>query len=94
MCIKLKRRLMDILACPIDKHHPLDLYVFEENEEIEEGLIVCSKCLRWYPIRDEIPEMLPDELRKESEDLPFLKKWRTRFPQKVVFEGKPFRLNK
>ena len=85
---------MDILACPIDKHHPLDLYVFEENEEIEEGLIVCSKCLRWYPIRDEIPEMLPDELRKESEDLPFLKKWRTRFPQKVVFEGKPFRLNK
>ena len=88
----MKKRLMDILACPIDKHHPLDLYVFKENEEIEEGLIVCSKCLRWYPIRDEIPEMLPDELRKKSEDMPFMKKWKDHFPQNIVFEGKPFRL--
>ncbi|TRO47894.1 Trm112 family protein [Candidatus Bathyarchaeota archaeon] len=88
----MKKRLMDILACPIDKHHPLDLYVFKENEEIEEGLIVCSKCLRWYPIRDEIPEMLPDELRKESEDMPFLKKWKDHFPKNIVLEGKPFRL--
>ena len=47
---------MDILACPIDKYYPLQLYVFEEKEEIVEGLIVCPKCLRWYPIRDEIPE--------------------------------------
>ena len=70
----MKKHLMDILACPIDKYHPLDLHIFIEDEEIVEGVIVCSKCLRWYPIREEIPEMLPDELRKESEDLPFLKK--------------------
>ena len=69
---------MEILACPIDKYHPLELHVFEEKEEIVEGLIVCPKCSRWYPIRDEIPEMLPDELRKENEDLPI--------PEKV--EGK------
>jgi len=54
----LKRWLMDILACPIDKHHPLELHVFEEKDEIVEGLIVCPKCLRWYPIRDEIPEKI------------------------------------
>lgn len=88
----MKKNLMDILACPIDKYHPLDLHVFIEDEEIVEGVIVCSKCLRWYPIRDEIPEMLPDELRKESEDLPFLKKWKNKFPEKIVFEGNPFRL--
>ncbi|MCJ7766792.1 Trm112 family protein, partial [Candidatus Bathyarchaeota archaeon] len=35
---------MEILACPIDKHHPLDLLVFEEAEEMTEGLIVCSEC--------------------------------------------------
>ncbi len=85
---------MDILACPIDKFHPLELLVFEEKEEILEGLIVCPKCLRWYPIRDEIPEMLPDELRKETEDLPFLKKWKNGIPEKVVFEGKPFSLKR
>ena len=90
----MKKKLMEILACPIDKHHPLDLHVFEEKEEIVEGLIVCSKCKRWYPIRDEIPEMLPDELRKKSEDLPFLKKWKNQLPKKIVLEGNPFRLNK
>jgi len=79
---------MEILACPIDKHHPLELHVFEEKEEIEEGLIVCPKCLRWYPIRDEIPEMLP------AEDLPFLKKWKAQVPEKIVSEGKPFSLKR
>ncbi|MCD6504443.1 Trm112 family protein, partial [Candidatus Bathyarchaeota archaeon] len=72
----MKRRLMDLLACPIDKYYPLELYVFEEREEIVEGLIVCPKCLRWYPIRDEIPELLPDELRNKKEELSFLQKWK------------------
>jgi uncharacterized protein YbaR (Trm112 family) len=88
----MKRKLMEILACPIDKYHPLELLVFEEKEEIIEGLIICPKCLRWYPIRDEIPEMLPDELRKENEDLPFLKKWKEKTPEKILLEGKPFNL--
>ncbi|MCK5628381.1 Trm112 family protein [Candidatus Bathyarchaeota archaeon] len=90
----MKRKLMDILACPIDKQHPLELHVFEEKDEIVEGLIVCPKCLRWYPIRDEIPEMLPDELRKESQDLPFLKKWKTQIAEKILAEGKPFSLRR
>ena len=85
---------MDILACPIDKYHPLELHVFEEKDEIVEGLIVCPKCLRWYPIRDEIPGMLPDELRKEDEDLPFLKKYASQIPEKIVSEGKPFNIKK
>jgi len=83
---------MDILACPIDKHYPLELYIFEEKDEIVEGLIVCPKCARWYPIRDEIPEMLPDELRKENEDLPFLRKWKEKTPERIQLEGKPFNL--
>lgn len=83
---------MDILACPIDKHHPLELHIFEESEEIKEGIIICPKCLRWYPIRDEIPEMLPDELREESDELPFLRKWKAKVPQKILLEGQPFNL--
>ena len=83
---------MDILACPIDKYYPLELSIFEAKEEIVEGLIVCPKCLRWFPIRDEIPEMLPDELREEKDELPFMKKWRHRIPPKILKEGKPFNL--
>jgi len=88
----MKRKLMEILACPIDKYYPLELYVFEEKEEIVEGIIVCPKCLRWYPIKDEIPEMLPDELRNKKEDIEFLKKWREKIPEKILTEGKPFSL--
>lgn len=85
---------MDILACPIDKYYPLKLHVFKENKEIAEGVIICPKCLRWYPIRDEIPEMLPDELREEKNELPFLHKWKDKIPQKTLFEGKPFNLKR
>lgn len=91
--LPLKRRLMDILACPIDKHHPLELYVFEEKEEIVEGIIVCPKCNRFYPIKDEIPEMLPDELRNAEEDIRFLKKWEKVVPEKILKDGKPFNLS-
>lgn len=90
--LNIKKKLMDILACPIDKHHPLELYIFEEKDEIVEGMIVCPECLRWYPIREEIPEMLPDELRKENEDLPFLRKWKGKIPEKIQLEGKPFNI--
>jgi uncharacterized protein YbaR (Trm112 family) len=88
--IGVKRKLLDILACPICKHYPLDLYVFEEKEEIAEGLMTCSNCGRWYPIIDEIPHMLPDELRDGRDDIPFIQKWRAQFPEKTFREGKPF----
>jgi len=86
---------MDILACPIDKFYPLELLVFEEGKEKEEvssGLITCSKCNRWYPIIDEIPHMLPDELRELNEDLPFLQKWKEKIPANILQDGKPFNL--
>jgi len=88
----LKRKLMDILACPIDKYYPLELLVFEEKEEITEGLITCSKCGRYYPIMDEIPHMLPDDLRERTEDISFLEKWKDKIPKKTLDEGKPFNL--
>ena len=88
----MKRSLLDILACPICKHHPLTLHIFKEGEEIEEGLLVCHECSRWYPIIDEIPHMLPDDLRDRKMELTFLEKWRTKAPKEVLEEGKPFNL--
>lgn len=88
----MKRRLLDILACPICKHHPLDLQVFRESGEINEGILICSSCNRWYPIIDDIPHMLPDGLRKADEDLAFMEKWKGNFPKETVEKGKPFNL--
>ena len=83
---------MDILACPIDKHYPLDLHVFEEKDEIVEGLLSCGQCGRWYPIIDEIPQLLPDDLRESKDDLRWLQKWKDRVPGRILAEGKPFTL--
>lgn len=90
----MKKRLMEILACPICKHHPLELKVFAEGEEIEEGMLTCSECGRWYPIIETIPHMLPDELREEREDRDFLVKWEKEAPEWVLGSGKPHSLAK
>jgi len=85
---------MQILACPIDKYHPLKLFIFArtETDEIYEGILVCPACFRWFPIIELIPELLPDELRNEIRDLDFLQDWYKLVPKKVLREGKPFNL--
>ena len=55
----MKRSMMDILACPIDKTHPLELFEIKEKDEtISEGALVCTKCSRFYPIIEEILPVL------------------------------------
>ncbi|MGB9717488.1 MAG: Trm112 family protein [Thermoproteota archaeon] len=127
----MKYRLMDLLACPIDKDFPLKLIVFQEEErsidfkcdnvvcelycglkasyvkdanldaevcnqcmrkEVLNGILICSKCNRWYPILDEIPQLLPDELRESNEDLSFLRKYAEKIPKNILEQGKPFNL--
>jgi uncharacterized protein YbaR (Trm112 family) len=89
----MQRRLLDILACPMDKHHPLQLLEFEVNGEIiVSGVLLCSECGRYYPIMEEIPVMLPDSLRNRKEDIGFLEKWKEKLPQEVVNLGKPWNL--
>lgn len=89
----MQRKLMDILACPIDKHHPLQLLDFSESDQtVIEGVLLCNQCGRYYPIIDEIPVMLPDNLRSRKEDLEFLEKWKAKIPESVVRSGKPWNL--
>jgi uncharacterized protein YbaR (Trm112 family) len=60
----MKRKLLDILACPVCKYHPLGLDVVKEDDkEIVEGRLHCPKCNIYYPIEDSIPNMLPPEDR-------------------------------
>jgi hypothetical protein len=42
---------------------------------------------------DEIPVMLPDNLRNKKEDVEFLEKWKSKLPERVVHGGKPWSLN-
>ena len=70
----------------------LRLNWFKQHVEIESGIMFCSKCNRWYPIKETIPQMLPDELRKKNEDLVFLKEWEELVDDKITRNGEPFHL--
>ena len=89
----MNKKLMEILACPIDKHFPLELIeLTAKGEIISEGTIFCSKCSRYYPIIEEIPIMLPDELRDKNQDIEFLSKYKSTLPEKIVTKGVPWHL--
>ena len=57
---------MDIICCPIDKAE-LELEVTSEDEEGEilQGTLTCTKCGEVYPIEDGIPNLLPPDMREE-----------------------------
>ena len=75
---------------PSEPVEPSNLTPGMVKKEIVEGVITCQSCKRWYPIIDEIPHMLPDELRDGKDDLPFMKKWKGNFPESTLKDGKPF----
>ena len=89
----MNKTMMDILACPIDKNHPLELHEIKEKDNIvTEGTLFCSKCSRFYPIIEEIPIMLPDELRDKKLEIEFLKKNKDKLPEKISKSGLPWHL--
>lgn len=89
----MKKQMLDILACPIDKSYPLELYEMKADADIIiDGALFCSQCSRFYPIIDEIPIMLPDELRNKNNDIQFLQQWKDKLPSKIINSGKPWHL--
>ncbi|MFC1802794.1 Trm112 family protein [Thermoproteota archaeon] len=71
------------------------LYRYLNLIEVEEGLLRCPQCGRWYPIGNSvktIPELMPDGLRDEEKDLAWLNKWIELVPEAVKTDGKPFKL--
>ena len=36
-----------------------------KSKKIKGEVLICAACNRWYPIIDDIPHMLPDELRED-----------------------------
>ena len=89
----MNRTMMDILACPIDKNYPLELHeIKEKNNVVSEGVLFCPKCSRFYPIIEEIPIMLPDELRDKKLELDFLKNNKENLPEKIITKANPWHL--
>lgn len=99
---------MEILICPAKEcRSELDLEVYKAHEvkleesqveEIDEALLTCPKCSRWYPVIDGIACMLPDDQRQTGrqhiEEVKFLERWRERIDSAILENGIPFGLPK
>jgi uncharacterized protein YbaR (Trm112 family) len=97
---------MDTLVCSEKEcRNELNLKVFEahqvelENEQIEEideALLTCPKCGRWYPVIDGIACILTDNLRmtgkQHVEETRFLERWKEQIDSAILESGNPFGL--
>ena len=72
------------------KSHSVPEIYKEPPEIVEEGLLLCRACLRFYPITEEIPIILPDELRDKKKDIEFLKIWNKSIPTELIKNLKPW----
>ncbi|MGC2597485.1 MAG: Trm112 family protein [Nitrososphaeraceae archaeon] len=95
----MKKSMLNILACPIDKHYPLVLFEisvsrdeYTNDETINMGILYCDKCTRFFPIIEQIPVMLPDDLRDKQKDIEFLQKWRDVIPTNILQKAQPWHL--
>ncbi len=71
-----------------DLHQLLTPYLATSGEEetnadmfINDAVLVCLQCQRWFPVRDGIPELLPDHLRDWDNDQNWLVTHRDRFEE-------------
>ena len=57
------RKLMDILACPVCKAELEITITREDNGEIIEGVLICTKNGERYPIEGGVPNLLPPTVK-------------------------------
>ncbi len=55
----------------------------DHQVEVQTGLLLCPATGRWYPVRDFIPEILPDHLRNLQNDFEFLRSLKQNLPQSL-----------
>jgi len=69
--------VVSMLYCPTCFREKLELEIFEQEEErIINGVLWCPSCRLWYPIEDELLELLPINLGYLEDRKQFEKKYR------------------
>jgi len=68
------------------------LRLSQKEDVVIEGAIFCPKCSRFYPIMEEIPIMLPDDLRDKKHEIEFLKNYKDKLPEKIITQANPWHL--
>jgi len=71
-------------------HYPLKLIkISQEQDKVVEGILYCENCKRWYPIKDEVAIMLPDDMRDKKLDEEFYAKYQEIFKKNDINKELP-----
>ena len=71
----MEKTLLDIIACPVDKSHPLELISKKtKNNSIIKGSLKCNRCKLIFPISRGIPSLFPtnEENKTDHQKAAFL----------------------
>jgi len=68
------------LCCPFDKQDlQLQILAQDIDQNVIEGILSCSTCLRKYPIIYCVPIMSPDEYRQIALEQPVVDRWKLEY---------------
>lgn len=68
------------LCCPFDKQDlQLQTLAQDIDQNVIEGILSCSTCLRNYPIIYGVPIMSPDEYRQIALEQPVVDRWKLEY---------------
>jgi len=68
------------LCCPFDKQDlQLQILAQDIDQNVIEGILSCSTCLRKYPIIYGVPIMSPDEYRQITLEQPVVDRWKLEY---------------
>jgi len=68
------------LCCPFDKQDlQLQILAQDIDQDVVEGILSCSSCLRKYPIIYGVPIMSPDEYRQIALEQPVVDRWKLEY---------------
>ena len=76
----------------------LELFSLSQSEtevgtRINQGIIYCLDCTRFYIIRDEIVFLSQDGLRDQQDEINFLLTWQEQLPDKIIYQARPYNLD-
>jgi len=68
------------LCCPFDKQDlQLQILAQDIDQNVIEGILSCSTCMRNYPIIYGVPIMSPDEYRQIALEQPVVDRWKLEY---------------
>ncbi len=86
------RETLGLLACPMDKS-PLELFdIGSTDTDVQEAVLYCHLCKRWFPILEGIPSLMPDKFR-DPQQVNLLLRNSNKLPEQIVRNGKPFNIS-